>query len=67
MFGSYTSSPACREIVRRDKIWKRIGRPYDCLRLMEERKADERQRFRRERGAEDMRPLDGGRRGNTVY
>ena len=38
--------------VRRDKIWKRIGRACHCLRCSREREVEERQRFFREEGAE---------------
>ena len=42
------SKPACEEIVRRNEIWKRIGRPCNCLRCT------------RDSGTEDMRSSDRG-------
>ena len=47
--------PRLPEGVRRDKIWKRIGRICDCLRCRKEREVEERQRFLREREAENAR------------
>ena len=44
--------PRLPESVRRDKIWKRIGRACHCLRCRREREVEERQRFFREEGAE---------------
>ena len=41
--------PGLPESVRRDKIWRRIGRMCGCLRCGREREAEERQRLLRER------------------
>ena len=46
--------PRLPESVRRDKIWRRIGRVCDCLRCRREREAEERQRISKEREAEHM-------------
>ena len=58
--------PSLPEMVRRGKIWRRIGMPCDCLKRRRETDADERQASLKRRGDEDMGFSDGGGQCNTV-